>query len=134
MMLEAGVVVDGREHPLYWHVPPNRSMCLLPDSQDLWDVLWEHRMDLLGFAHSHPGRGVPGPSWEDLTTFAAIESGLGRRLHWWICSEDALVELQWVGPEPTDYRAVLCGGDSLKRVGWLDKLRAVSYRQLPKEG
>ena len=43
--------------------------------------------DLAGVAHSHPGGGIPTPSWEDLTTFAAVEDGLGQRLVWWIVSE-----------------------------------------------
>jgi hypothetical protein len=90
---EAGVVIDIHGEPLYWHLPVNRSMGSLPDSRSLWDVLWNAEMDgvLAGFAHSHPGTGTPQPSHEDLTTFRAIEDGLGRELKWWITSANVLV-------------------------------------------
>jgi hypothetical protein len=95
-MIEAGVVLGFDEEPLYWHTPPGRSGGSLPDSRSLWDVLWEHRDDLMGFAHTHPGAGVPGPSHTDLTTFAAVEAGLGVRLLWWIVSSDHVVVLHRV--------------------------------------
>jgi hypothetical protein len=89
---EAGVVIDIHGEPLHWHLPANRSMGSLPDSRSLWDVLWNAEMGgvLAGFAHSHPGDGPPHPSHEDLTTFQAIEDGLGRALKWWITSATGL--------------------------------------------
>ena len=102
--MEAGVVIGLDGQPLYWHAPDNRSVAYLPDSHLLWEIFWEHRKHLSGFAHSHPGSGIPGPSHEDLTTFAAVESGLGKRLNWWIISSDKLIRLNWVGPEKLDYQ------------------------------
>ena len=88
--MEVGVVVDRGGQALYWHLPPGRCHTGLPDSRALWEVLWERRTELGGFAHSHPGRGEPCPSALDRSTFAAIEAALGRRLDWWITSEDTL--------------------------------------------
>ncbi len=90
-MREAGVLIDLKGAPIYWHMPPGRSGGSLPDSRDLWDVIWENRANLSGFAHTHPGYGNPGPSQTDITTFQAIEAGLGKRLEWPIVSGDSLV-------------------------------------------
>ncbi len=74
-MIECGVVV-GIKGAIHWHLPEGRTMGSIPDTRALWDVFWEHRkLDYLGFAHSHPGSGIPGPSMTDLTTFAAVEAG-----------------------------------------------------------
>lgn len=75
-MIEVGVVIGLDFRPRYWHLPPGRTAGSIPDTRSLWDVLWEQRADVAGFAHSHPGSGVPGPSHTDVTTFAAIEAGL----------------------------------------------------------
>jgi hypothetical protein len=102
-MIEAGVVIT-EAGPVFWHLPAGCSSVVIPDTRKLWDVLWEHRdAELLGFAHSHPGSGTPAPSHTDLTTFAAIESGLGRRLRWWITSFDRIIQLRWEGPGRLDY-------------------------------
>ncbi len=90
-MMEAGAAVDVNGNVIFWHHPRGRTSGSLPDSRQLWDVLWENRDRLLGFAHSHPGSGVPGPSHEDLTTFAAVEAAIGRPLVWWITSSDRMV-------------------------------------------
>lgn len=117
-MIEAGVVITG-EGPVYWHLPEGRTGGSLPDSRRLWDVLWELRKEhFLGFAHSHPGSGVPGPSHTDITTFAAIELGLGRRLAWWITSADRVILLTWIGPEKHKYMTNLVG-----EYGWTQQLR-----------
>ena len=79
-MMEAGVLLDRDFNPLYWHAPRNRSVALLPDSRQLWDEIWERRAFVGAFAHTHPGRGITGPSSTDMTTFHAIEKGLGRSL------------------------------------------------------
>jgi hypothetical protein len=100
-MIEAGVVIgtsSGKaDSPIYWHTPIGRSAGHLPDSQTLWDAIWNaYELDILqGFAHSHPGSGVPGPSGTDLSTFAAVEAALGKRLDWWITSSDHVVLLRW---------------------------------------
>ncbi len=126
--MEAGVVVGFGGEPLYWHLPSNRTVASLPDSRDLWDVFWENRGTLQGFAHSHPGSGVPSPSWEDITTFAAVEQGLGRRLTWWIISETHRVVVLWRGPGPHDYETYLDLDTLDYRPCWLDGLRKTSYK------
>ncbi len=117
--LEAGVVIAFDGSPIYWHLPENRTGGSLPDSHTLWEVLWNNRDIVAGFAHTHPGSGMPGPSWEDITTFAAIESGLGRRLDWWILSsnEQALVWKQ--GPKKHDYKV----GRAAHESRWMEELR-----------
>ena len=127
MSLEAGLVIVSGV-PAYLHLPAGRSAGGLPDSRDLWDVLWKHRLEKdLGFAHSHPGSGAPLPSHTDLTTFAAIESGLGRRLRWWITSADATTELEWRGPDRLFYRTYLI----LDEPFWTAMLRKHSEGEQP---
>jgi hypothetical protein len=95
--------------------------------------MWEHRKNLGGFAHSHPGSGVPTPSYEDVTTFSAIERGLGQRLFWYITSSDslALYTYQQVGPDLHEYK----GGHTLLEPVWLPQLRHFSnYYNQPQEG
>jgi hypothetical protein len=65
---------------------------------------------------------VPAPSWEDVTTFSALERGLGRRFDWWIATVDGLVVVRWVGPELHDYRTEPCA----ESPSWLARLRALS--------
>lgn len=125
-MKEVGVVVEGGE-AVYWHLPIERSARALPDSAVLWRVLWARRGIMDGVAHSHPGAGQPHPSREDLTTFAGVEAGLGRRLKWWITSADMLIELNWVGPTAEDYASEI----REDRPPWLERLRALSREEGP---
>lgn len=122
-MLETAVVIDENQRPLHWHTPAGRTVGSLPDSADLWTVLWEHRGDLAGVAHTHPGSGAPLPSREDVTTFAAVEAGLGVRLIWWIASSDVLAAFAYAGPGKYDYAAVALPEDN---PDWLPKLRELS--------
>ncbi len=92
--MEAGVVIDRQGKPLFWHLPADRTVVSLPDSQDLWVRL----------------TGVPRPSQEDLTTFSAVERGLGICLDWWITSADALVCVRRSGPFENEYRSELHSG------------------------
>lgn len=94
-MIEAGLVIGANGEILHEHTPLGRTGTWMPDSPDLWDVLWAAHQanNLLGFAHSHPGSGIPDPSHTDITTFTAVEAGLGRPLHWWIISSDHVVLL-----------------------------------------
>jgi len=117
-MIETGVVIDLQGVPLHWHTPSNRTSVALPDSRDLWDVLWNNRQNLQGFAHTHPGRGLPSPSSEDLTTFAAIEAALGQRLSWWIVNEGHVVLLRWEG---------FYGASFVPALPWTAQLRALSF-------
>jgi len=119
-MMEAGVLLDKKGEALYWHLPNNRSGGALPDSVDLWSVIWENRDNISGFAHSHPGFGRTGPSHTDLTTFAAIEAGLGKRLDWWIASGDSMILLRY--HDELDYIQV----DVTMNPPWVDRLRGES--------
>lgn len=123
-MIEAGVVIDKNGQPLHWHLPEGRTAGSLPDSRTLWQVLWDSfKADtLLGFAHSHPGSGVPGPSYSDVTTFAAVEAALGRRLAWWITSSDHVVLLRWAGPDKISYRSTIV----TEAPSWVAELRRLS--------
>jgi hypothetical protein len=98
-MKEAGVVIDHDGHALHWHAPQGRTVASIPDSRPLWEVLWENREHVFGFAHTHPCNGIPGPSGTDLSTFKAVEAGLGRRLMWFILSEDHASVTFWFGPD-----------------------------------
>jgi len=105
-MREVGVIIGFHGKPCYWHTPDNRSVVSLPDSLVLWQELWNRRAELMGFAHSHPGGGIPSPSHEDVTTFAAVEAGLGRRLVWWIVNSDYTSVMWYKGPERLRYDCV----------------------------
>jgi proteasome lid subunit RPN8/RPN11 len=125
-MREAAVVVSVDGEPLFWHRPESRTVVSLPDSKTLWDVLWDHRDRLAGVAHTHPGSGVPSPSHTDVTTFAAIESGLGRKLFWWILSADVVIVCWWVGPE----RLAYAKGTVDEVPTWAEELRRLSNEEV----
>ena len=119
-MIEVALVfaIDGEV--LYQHVPPGRSGCWIPDTRSLWDVLWENRHRLGGVAHTHPWRGSAGPSRTDVTTFAAVEAALGKRLLWPIVTFTEVVTFKWHGPGKLDYRRFT---SDLLRVGDIEWLR-----------
>lgn len=122
-MMEAGVAIDHEGQAFYWHLPLERTAGSLPDSRDLWwDCFWGQRAKLAGFAHSHPGSGTPGPSYEDVTTFAAVEAALGRRLDWWITSSDTMIVVRWVGPQKLDYAGRIVTSEP----EWVQALRLAS--------
>lgn len=124
MSIEAGVLVDLEGKPIYWHTPSDRSTAALPDSRDLWMVFWENRERISGFAHSHPGTGVPGPSGTDITTFDAIERALGMRLYWWIISEDRLVRCVRRLSDSSSWFVIDVNSFTPE---WLTELRRLSY-------
>lgn len=121
-MREVAVVIDRENKPLWWHVPRGASAVALPDSRDLWEVLWTERARISGVAHSHPGRGIPTPSPEDLTTFAACEDGLGLRLSWWIATADRAYCFDWIGPLRYDFRGREARSAE-ETAAWLSALR-----------
>lgn len=102
MSIETAVLIGRKGEPIYWHEPPGRSAAHLPDSADLWSVIWANRDNLNAIVHSHPGTGVPWASTTDLTTFAAIERALGRPLQWWILTQDHVAIWRYAN-DPTDY-------------------------------
>lgn len=124
-MKEVAVVLDLDGKPLCWHHPPGCTSASIPDSKPLWDVLWENRDRISAIAHMHPGTGAPSPSAVDLPTFRAVETGLGRRILWYIATLNAVVVVWWVGPGKNDYaRAVV---DDIPT--WADELRRLSYEE-----
>jgi hypothetical protein len=124
-MIETGVVVTAAGS-VFWHLPPGRTGGGIPDTRTLWEVLWEHRKDEgLGFAHTHPGSGVPGPSHTDVTTFSAVERGLGRRLTWWITNSSNTVALHWTGPGEHDYAPSVVTDEP----DWVEQLRKHSEEE-----
>lgn len=123
-MTEAAIVIDHDGRPVHWHLPPGRTAVAIPDSRDLWDVLWKHRDRVGAVAHTHPGAGIPLPSKEDLTTFAACEAALGKRLRWWIVTRSHARCYAWSGPERLDYEPCR---DTDEDPEWIETLRAESY-------
>jgi hypothetical protein len=106
-MQEAGCVLDRSGAPIHWHEPDGRTGISLPDSVEFWKLIFENRDRIGGIAHSHPGGGRPSPSHEDVTTFSAIDLALGKRLDWWIASDELVVRHRWLGPGAYDYAADL---------------------------
>lgn len=127
-MIEAGVVLDRQGLPAFWHLPDGRSACHLPDSRNLWNILWSERDHISGFAHTHPGDGICEASSTDLTTFAAIEAALGRRLDWWIVNAGTkgvrhTVLYRWEGATPGNYVKTVLWTDAFP---WVRRLRELS--------
>lgn len=96
-MLELGAII-GPDGVLSWHQPSGRSVGAIPSTTSdpdggLWARLKAHDQEgrLVGFDHLHPGRGQVTPSPCDLSTFFAIENGLGRALRWQIVNADSAV-------------------------------------------
>lgn len=135
MSIENGVLLGLDGQAIYWHTPSGRSAVHLPDSRDLWDVIWENRDVISGFAHSHPGSGLSlGPSYEDITTFSAIELALGRRLIWPIINRTNIVFCEFVGEHKYDYMVDHVDYDKLHEIDkfWIDHLWMISYESIIK--
>jgi proteasome lid subunit RPN8/RPN11 len=122
MTIEAGAVISINSEVIFWHLPAGRTAVSIPDTRMLWDVLWDNRKVLAGFAHSHPGYGVPVPSGTDITTFLAIEQALGRRLQWWITSEDRLINCMRFGGTTPRYGSIVVSQEP----HWAVQLRRMS--------
>ena len=93
-MIETCAVIGKNGDVLLWHEPAKRTGGSIPDSFDLWVFLLENKDKIQGVAHSHPGSGRAWPSYEDVTTFSAVERGLGCKLDWWIVTENTLMLLR----------------------------------------
>ncbi len=91
---ETGLVFNTKGETIYWHTPAGRTGGSLPDSKELWDVLWGNRKILGGVAHTHPWVGAANPSHTDTTTWRALEKGLGKLLLWPIVT---FTETKWFG-------------------------------------
>jgi len=105
-MIETAAVFDMCGNIIHFHVPINKSSGYIEDSRNLWDILWENREILGGVAHTHPWHGEPWFSHTDVTTFAACEAGLGKRLFWPIVTLNKVVTFRWIGPNRFDYGPV----------------------------
>lgn len=131
MSIECAFVISGGAVS-YRHLPPGRSPVYIPDSRDLWEILWDGRASLDGVAHTHPGSGFPLPSGTDVTTFEAVEKGLGKRLKWWILSSTHSVLIEWDKDHP-----IHPGYDVSSHIWpedepfWMAELRNLSYPEVP---
>jgi hypothetical protein len=103
MVQEVRMVFDRAGVPLYWPHDPDASSVYLPESPLLWDYLWENRANIGGVAHTHPWNGEAAPSHTDVTTFSALERGLGCRLWWPIVTFTDAVTFEWKGPGEYEY-------------------------------
>jgi len=79
---EMAMVFNGVGLAIFWLGPNGSSEGAIADSNVLWHRIWTARDELGGIAHSHPWNGPANASHTDVTTFAAIERGLGKRLIW----------------------------------------------------
>lgn len=87
-MIEVALVFGPKGKTMYWHDTPDASTSYIPDSRELWNFIWQNKDDITGIAHTHPHRGTPFPSHEDITTFEAMEQGIGKSFLWPIVSID----------------------------------------------
>lgn len=94
-MIETALVFDKEGKTIHWHLPPGRSSGAIPDTRDLWEILWANRHNLGGVAHTHPWDGIATPSQTDITTFKAIELGLGIQLFWPIITFNHVAVYIW---------------------------------------
>ena len=136
-MQEMGVVFDKEGKPLYWHDPQGATCGSIPDSEPLWNFIWTHRDEVAGFAHTHPGGGVPNPSSTDLMTFSAMERALGKRLLWPIVTSEMHIvyEYLWVDDKHPCYDATRGMGSvhPLALMRTIHKLRRRSFRRSLRE-
>ena len=125
-MMEVGFLLGQNNSVLHWHIPEHSSAAI-PDNRDFWNIIWENRNIVTGFAHTHPGSGIPGPSHTDKTTFAAIESALGKHLNWFILSSDSQV-LCLFDNEQGEYGKSIITVELNNPVDlpWINKLRELS--------
>lgn len=123
-MLEASCAVDLSENEAICYYEPRYSSVYIPDSQEYWDIVWENKDNIAGIAHSHPGNGIPNPSFNlDIKSFSSLDIGFGRKLKYWIISSTDVVVVQWVGPELYDFKIEL----ETRNLLWIQKLREISH-------
>lgn len=94
-MIETALVFDEQGDTLRWHEPLGRSGGSLPDSRDLWLYLLENRGVIGGIAHTHPWDGPAWPSTTDVTTFRALEQGLGKLFLWTVVTFTDVKHFAW---------------------------------------
>lgn len=102
-VFETALVFDKEGKTLAWHEPAGRHGAALPDSRDLWKFLEQNVAVLGGVAHTHPWDGDAWFSGTDVTTWSAIERGLGVKLIWPVVTFTQVKNYVWVGPGKLDY-------------------------------
>ena len=84
------------------HADASNSPAALPDSRSRWEAIWEHRGELEIIAHSHPA-GPQAFSAEDVSTMAAIDDALGKKLEYIVVAPRAVItnrSNEPISPEP----------------------------------
>lgn len=142
-MIETAYVFDREGRVIQFHTPEGRSAGSIPDTRSLWLTLQKYNKHLGGgshklswegptggVAHTHPWEGLAAPSRTDVTTFSAVELGLGQRLLWPVVTFTHIAFCVWAGPEPYDYVALgHCpfAGDALSNfAAGIERLRELS--------
>jgi hypothetical protein len=125
VMIETALVFDNRGRVIRFHLPPDRTGGSIPDSRDLWTLIWDYRRTVAGVAHTHPWEGPASPSGIDVTTWRAIEQGLGKLLLWPIVT---FTEVRcFVYNDVTGgYEAVSEADRRVKEISGIDRLRELS--------
>jgi len=125
---EVIVLFDLNGKAFHWH-DENAETGYVPDSDDLFDVIWDNRHRFAGFAHTHPWNGSAAPSGMDLTTFEAIEKSLGKRCLWPVVS---FTEIMLVVRNPVTGDFVPFDPNYLTvEFDWIDELRRRSGSTTP---
>ena len=95
-MIETAMVFARDGHPIFWLCPNGCTSGSVPDSSNMWHRIWDSRDVIGGVAHTHPWVGPTDASHTDVTTFAAIEAGLGKRLYWPIITMTHVSYFTWL--------------------------------------
>ena len=126
-MIEAAFVFDKNGEAIHWHLIKGRTEVKIPDSEELWNILWSNKEEVMGVAHSHPWPGNSSPSLTDITTFSAIERGLGKRLIWPIATLTDIDDWTWA-PAVKGYVALIYPHKFLYSYSDIVKLREISRK------
>src|SRR6185295_18375791 len=91
------------------------STTRIPDNRERWEVIWQHRNEITGIVHSHPGEFLDF-SHEDRTTIEAVEAGTGKVFTWSIVTKSGFLS-----------RRVNLDTDREDSPWWLGLMRSLSY-------
>ena len=77
------------------------SAIAIADSRERWDAIWRLRDQLIEIAHSHP-IGPAAFSAEDESTMDALDSALGKKMHYMVVAPRVTISRDQnpVSPEP----------------------------------
>lgn len=87
----------GRGDAVLW-ADASDNPSALPDSRARWEAIWRLRGELEAIAHSHPV-GPAAFSAEDESTMSAIDSALGRDVHYCIVAPHMTIARDGAGGE-----------------------------------